>query len=306
MSLTNGNVRGLRTTPVNRATFLWINSESENVRGTNSSWEYDISALPLSKNVAYQLQIKSVTYPNNSPQITSAYNYNRIKYEIVREVDNVVMTTRTLTLAEGTYDSAQLVFAFSQALNSDFLSVAGTYGGDPHTVAYSDITNRLTFRRTTFTAVGGNTFYVRLLGNDSLTQYNGAFGFGMAFVLGVAYGGVLTLPRASATADVACPNPPALTPYLYYSLLLEGINNANHSSDTPNIQNIVYRMPLTVGQGRYSYIYFETANVDQNTLYCSQLPSTLRFKIIDQYGQEFKSIPENAAIDLCMRIVPAE
>lgn len=299
------NVRSLRTSNLNRATFLWVNSESRNVQGTNNNFSYDLTLTPLDKNKAYNLIFKSVTFPNNSPQITTNYNYTTIRYEIVRESDDVVQTTRTISLAEGTYDSAQLVFMFSQTLNSDFLSVAGTYGGDPHTIAYSDITNRITFRRTLFTAVGGNTFYLRLLANDANSTFDGEFGFGLGFVLGLPYGGTLTLPRASATADVACPNPPNLQPYLYYSILLDGVNNYNHSSDTPSINNIVFRCPLTIGQGRYGYAYIEENNPDFGQLYVSTLPSRLNFRIIDQYGQLFP-FSENSALDLCIKIVPLE
>lgn len=301
----NGHTRVLRTSNLNRASFFWINSESQNVVGTNNRFSYDITLTPLDKNKSHNITIKSVTFANNSPQITAAYNYNRIFYEIVRESDNVVMTTRSINIAEGTYDSAQLVYAYANALNSDFLSVSGTYGGDPHTITYSDITNRLTFRRTTFTAVGGNTFYLRLLANDANSTYNGETGFGMGFVLGLPYGGTLTLPRASATADVACPNPPELMPYRYFNINMTGVNNYNHSSDAPSVNNIVFRCPLVVGTSRYSYIYIEEPHPDFGMLFFSTLPSRFEFSITDQYGQLFP-LAENSAIDLCLKVVPLE
>lgn len=301
----NGASRQLRTTALNRSTFLWINSESKNVTGSNNNFSYDIGQTPLDKNKPYKFIIKSVTAPNNSPQITARYNYNTINYEIVRDSDSTVMTTRQITIAEGTYDSAQLVFVVAQTLNNDFASVAGTYGGDAHTITYSDITNRITFRRTTFTTVGGQSFFIRLLANDANSTYDGTFGFGMGFILGLAYGGTLNLPRASVTADVACPSSPSLQPYLYYSILIDGINNYNHSSDIPSVNNICFRIPLTIGQGRYGYTFIEENNPDFGELYVSTLPSRLNFRVVDQYGQLF-GFSENSALDLCIKLTPID
>lgn len=306
MSLVSGTARNLKTSGLNRASFLWINSESQNVRGTNNDFAYDITQTPLDKNKAYNLHIKSCTFPNVSPQITAAYNYNRIRYEIVRLSDLAVMTTREIQIEQGTYDSAQLVFNLAAVLNQDFGSLSGTYGGDAHTITYSDITHRISVRRDAMTPIGGQTFFVRLLANDTNSQYNGEFGFGMGFVLGIAYGGVLNLPTLTGNANaVVCPNPPNLQPYLYFSILLDGVNNYMHSSDTPAINQIVFRAPLTVGAGRYSYGYIEENNPDFGQLYVSTLPSQLRFRIIDQYGNLFP-MAENGALDLCIKLTPIE
>lgn len=296
--------RQLKNTPLNKSSFFWINSESQNVTGTNNAFSYDISQTPLDKNKAYNLIIKSITYPNNSPQITTAYNYNSIAYQVIRADTGALQTTRTITLQEGTYDSAQLVFNLASLLNTDFASLA--YGDDTYTVIYSDITNRITFRRESKTAVGGIYYDIVLLANDTLSKYNGEPGFGLAFVLGLAYDGTLRLPsEVGNTNAVSCPNPPNLQPYLYFSILLDGVNNYNHSSDTPSVNNIVYRCPLTIGSGRYSYVYIEENNPDFGQLYVSTLPSRLSFRLVDQYGNLFPTA-ENSAVDITIKLVPLE
>lgn len=301
------SVRELKTPKLDRACFIYVNSESKGILGNNNNFKYDISTLPIDKNKSYNLYVKNVYFPSNSPQITTNYNYRTIRYEIYRADTGVVQTTRTISIEEGTYSSTQLVYNLARVLNSDFGSLAGTYGGDQYTITYDDITNRISFRRDSKTDVAGIYYNIRLLSNDDNSQYNGEYGFGMGFVIGLGYNSFLNLPAdiVSVSGLATCPNPPNLQPYLYYYIVLEGINNINIASDLPNVNNIVFKAPLTIADGRYSYVFVESSNPDFEQLFVSTLPSILNIRIIDQYGNLFP-LAENSAIDITLKLVPIE
>ena len=73
------NVRPLNTTPLNKASYLFINSESESVQGTNNNFSYSLDKLPQPKNISFNFYVKEVFYPSNVHQLQSNhYNYNRI------------------------------------------------------------------------------------------------------------------------------------------------------------------------------------------------------------------------------------
>ena len=301
------NLRNTRISNLDRSVFLYINSESRGINGSNNNFTYDISNLPLNKNQQYNLFVKNVYFPSNSPQITNLYNYNKINYQIYRDDTGAVQTTRLITIDEGTYSSTQLAFNVARVFNSDFGSLAGTYGGDVYTFTYDDITNRINIKRDSVTLVSGIKYNVRFLSNDTNSQYQGQPGFGMGFVLGLGYNSFLNLPNdIVTTAGLAiCPNPINLTPYLYYYLLIDGINNLNTASDLPSVNNIVFKCPLVVASGRYSYVFIDEANPEFGQLFVSTLPSVINVKVVDQYGNLFP-LAENSAIDITLKITPAE
>jgi hypothetical protein len=302
-----GTIRELKTPKLDRACFIYVNSESKGIIGSNNNFKFDISSLPIDKNKSYNFYVKNVYFPSNSPQITTNYNYRTIRYEIYRADTGVVQTTRTISIEEGTYSSSQLVFNVARVLNSDFGSLVGTYGGDQYTFTYDDITNRISIVRNSKNAVGGIFYNIRLLSNDDNSKYNGEPGFGLGFVLGLPYNSFLDLPAdiVTTSGSAVCPNPPNLQPYLYYYIVLEGINNINVASDLPNINNIIFKAPLTIADGRYSYVFVESSNPDFEQLFVSTLPSILSIRIIDQYGNLFP-LAENSAIDLTLKLVPIE
>ena len=125
--------------------------------------------------------------------------------------------------------------------------------------------------------------------------------------MGLAYNSFLNFPNnIVTTAGLAvCPNPVNLTPYLYYYLLVDGINNLNNASDLPSINNIVFKCPLVVASGRYSYVFIDEANPEFGQLFVSTLPSRINIKVVDQYGNLFP-LAENSAIDITLKITPTE
>lgn len=299
-------IRNLKATKLDRANFIFLNSESRAVRGNNSNFEFDISGLPVDKNKSYNVFIKNVYFPNNSPQITNNYNYNKINYEIYDISSGTVATTRLLTIDEGTYDSAQLVYAIARVLNADMTTLAATYGGDQYAFIYDDIINRIRVYRNTVTPVGGITYGIRFLANDNNSTYNGEPGFGMGFVLGISYNSTFNLPTSAGIGFIVSFNsPPQLQPYLYFYITVDGVSNHNISSDIENINNIMFRCPLAIGSQRYQYLYIEEAIPEFGQMIMSTLPSIIKVNILDQYGNSM-SMAQNAAIDLTIKLVPLD
>lgn len=299
-------IRNLKTTKLDRANFIFLNSESRSVRGNNYSFEFDISSLPIDKNKSYNIFIKNVYFPNMSPQITTKYNYNKINYEIYNISTGVVATTRSITLLQGTYDSAQLVYNFSRLLNSDLTTIAATYGGDQYTFLYDDIINRIRVYRNTVTPVSTVTYGIRLLANDNNSKYNGEPGFGLGFILGINYNSTFNLPNTAGALDIVdFNNPPQLQPYLYFYITIDGVNNHNISSDIENLNNIMFRCPLAIGNQRYQYIYIEESIPEFGQMIMSTLPSIIKVNILDQYGN-FMDLAQNSAIDMTIKLVPLE
>jgi hypothetical protein len=125
------NVRPLITTPLNKASYLFINSESESVNGTNNNFSYSLDKLPQPKNIAFNFYVKEVFYPSNVHQLQSNYyNYNKIGVEVRRVSDNTVSGTYQYILPEGTYDSSQLCTALAKAINDHMDLDAAFHGGD--------------------------------------------------------------------------------------------------------------------------------------------------------------------------------
>lgn len=299
-------LRNLKATKLDRANFIFLNSESRSVRGTNNSFQFDIGTLPIDKNKSYNIFIKNVYFPNMSPQITTKYNYNKIFYEIYNISSGTVATTRSVTLLQGTYDSAQLVYNFSRLLNSDLTTVAATYGGDQYTFLYDDIINRIRVYRNTVTVVGGVTYGIRLLANDDNSKYNNEAGFGLGFVLGVNYNSTFNLPNTAGVLNIIdFPNPPQLQPYLYFYITIDGVTNHNMSSDIENVNNIMFRCPLAIGSQRYQYIYIEESIPEFGQMIMSTLPSTIKVNILDQYGN-LMELAQNSAIDMTIKLVPLD
>jgi len=302
------NVRPLITTPLNKASYLFINSESESVNGTNNNFSYSLDKLPQPKNIAFNFYVKEVFYPSNVHQLQSNhYNYNKIGFQIIRLSDNNVMTTTTLTIDEGTYDTSQLCTAVASWINSYMTANALTYGGDQHSVSYNQITNHISFTRLSTTTVGGNTFFIRLLANDSNAKYQGVPGFGLAYVLGLAYNTNLNLPSSHVSDPTTiCPNPPNLTPFQYFYISCTGLANMNLCSDVESTSSIIYRCPLSLsGVGRYSHLVIQEANPEYGQYYLPTLNNRLNFQLLDQYGNLFE-MAENSAVDLTIKLVPIE
>jgi hypothetical protein len=300
------NIRNTTISNLDKSVFIYLNSESKGIVGSNNNFNFDINNLPLDKNKQYNLFVKNVYFPANSPQITDLYNYNKMNIQIINRNTQAVVATQLITIRQGTYSSAQLIFEFARIFNSYLTNVAVSYGGDNYEFTYDDILNRILIRRLTLTPVGGVNFDVRLLSNDANSIYNGEPGFGLGFVMGMPYNSFFNLPLSNITNNIfELPNPVNLTPYLYYYLLLEGINNLNTASDLPSVNNIIFKCPLIVASGRYSYVYIDEANPDFGQLFVSTLPSRLNIKVVDQYGNLFP-LAENSAIDLTLKLTPTE
>ncbi len=304
----NQNVRQLKTTPLNKASYLFINSESESVIGTNNNFSYSLDKLPQPKNISFNFYVKEVFYPSNVHQLQSNYyNYNKIGFEIVRVTGNIVQTTSTFTVDEGTYDTSQLCTALATQINAYMTSTSATYGGDQYTVNYNQITNRFSFTRLSTTTVSSHTFYIRLLANDDNAKYQGVPGFGLAYVLGLAYNSTLNLPSSHTTNPTTIsPNPPNLTPFQYFYISCTGLANMNLCSDVESTSSIIYRCPLSLsGVGRYNHLVIQESNPEYGQYYLPTLNNRLNFQLLDQYGNLFE-MAENSAVDLTIKLVPIE
>jgi hypothetical protein len=302
----NQNVRQLKTTPLNKASYLFINSESESVQGTNNNFSYSLDKLPQPKNISFNFYVKEVFYPSNVHQLQSNYyNYNKVGFEVRRLSDFAVQTTGTFTIAEGTYDTSQLCTALATQINAYMTSTSATYGGDQYTVSYNQITNRFIFTRLSVTTVGGNTFYIQLVSNDSNAKYQGVPGFGLAYVLGLTYNGQFPLPT-TVNGTATCANPPNLTPFQYFYISCTGLANMNLCSDVESTSSIIYRCPLSLsGVGRYNHLQIQEANPEYGQYYLPTLNNRLNFQLLDQYGNLFE-MAENSAVDLTIKLVPIE
>lgn len=305
----NRNVRQLNTTPLNKASYLFINSESESVSGANNNFSYSIDKLPQPKNISFNFYLKEVFYPSNVHQLQSNYyNYNKIGFEIVRQAGNIVQTTSTFTIDEGTYDTSQLCTALATQINAYMTTNSAFYGGDQYSVNYNQITNHFSFSRLSTTQVGGQTFYIRLLSNDANAKYLDVPGFGMAYVIGLAYDSTLDLPTTHNPGNntTICPNPPNLTPFQYFYISCTGLANQNLCSDVESTSSIIYRCPLSLsGVGRYNHLVIQEANPEYGQYYLPTLNNRLNFQLLDQYGNLFE-IAENSAVDLTIKLVPIE
>lgn len=298
-------IRNLKASRLDKANYLFINSESKDiVRGNTNDFTVDIANLAIDKNKPYNIYIKNIYFPNMSPQITNNYNYNKIGLRVMRVSDNAIMATTTLTILEGTYSASQLAYYVVRAINNYSTSVAGTYGGDSYNMGYDDITNRLYIIRSTVTAVGGQTYYFRLLANDSNTLYDGSHGFGLAYVLGLNYDSTFNLP-SSTGSTLTFPLPPQLYPYLYFYISIDGISNVNLCTDAPGINNIVFRCPLALDQPRYTYTYIEESIPEFGQMIMTTLPTKFRISVLDQYGNLFP-LADNTAVDMTLKLVPIE
>jgi hypothetical protein len=305
----NRNVRQLGATPLNKASYIFINSESESVSGTNNNFSYAIDKLAQPKNISFNFYLKEVFYPSNVHQLQSNYyNYNKIGFNIRRFSDLSIQATSTFTIAEGTYDTSQLCTALATQINDYMTTNSATYGGDQYSVNYNQITNRFSFTRLSTTFVSGEKFYVQLLSNDSNAKYQNVPGFGLAYVLGLAYNSSISLPvvNTGTGSTITCPNPPNLTPFQYFYISCTGLANQNLCSDVENTSSIIYRCPLSLsGVGRYNHIVVQEANPEYGQYYLPTLNNRLNFQLLDQYGNLFE-IAENSAVDLTIKLVPIE
>jgi len=305
----NQNVRQLKTTSLNKASYLFINSESESVSGTNNNFSYALDKLPQPKNISFNFYVKEVFYPSNVHQLQSNYyNYNKIGFQIVRQSGNVVQATSTFTVDEGTYDTSQLCTALATQINAYMTANAAFYGGDQYTVSYNQITNHFAFTRLSTTTVSLHTFFIRLLANDANAKYQAVPGFGLAYVLGLAYDSTLNLPQSHIPGNniTICPSPPNLTPFQYFYISCTGLANMNLCSDVESTSSIIYRCPLSLsGVGRYSHLVIQESNPEYGQYYLPTLNNRLNFQLLDQYGNLFE-MAENSAVDLTIKLVPIE
>jgi hypothetical protein len=303
----NQNVRQLKTTPLNKASYLFINSESESVQGTNNNFSYSLDKLPQPKNISFNFYVKEVFYPSNVHQLQSNYyNYNKIGFEIRNIANQTVATTGTFTIAEGTYDTSQLCTALATQINAYMTSTSGSYGGDQYTVNYNQITNRFSFTRLSLTSPGsGVQYYIRLFSNDANAKYQGVPGFGLAYILGLAYNSTFNLPT-TLNGVSTCPNPPNLTPFQYFYISCTGLANMNLCSDVESTSSIIYRCPLSLsGVGRYNHLVIQESNPEYGQYYLPTLNNRFNFQLLDQYGNLFE-MAENSAVDLTIKLVPIE
>ena len=181
-------------------------------------------------------------------------------------------------------------------------TTSATYGGDQYTFGYSDILNRFYFTRASVTPRAGVTYDLQILSNDSLSQYNGAWNFGGAYVLGCNQNTVFNLPTATVVT-VFLPNAPSLQPYSYLYVCCRQINNLNYCSDIILRNDIIYRAPLFLNDtGKYMYQFVEEASEEFQRLQISTLNNKLDFDIVDQYNNPLL-FPSNAAIDLTIKLV---
>jgi len=303
------NVRPLITTPLNKASYLFINSESESVNGTNNNFSYSLDKLPQPKNIAFNFYVKEVFYPSNVHQLQSNYyNYNKIGVEVRRVSDNTLSGSWQYILPEGTYDTSQLCTALAKAINDQMFLEDQYHGGDQYSVNYNQITNRISITRLSTTVVGGNTFYLRLLATDNYAKYQGVPGFGLAYVLGLAYDSTLNLPSTHVAPNniATCPSPPNLTPHQYFYISCTGLANMNLCSDVESTSSIIYRCPLSLsGVGRYTHLVIQESNPEYGQYYLPTLNNRLNFQLLDQYGNLFE-MSENSAIDITIKLVPIE
>jgi hypothetical protein len=303
------NVRPLITTPLNKASYLFINSESESVQGTNNNFSYSLDKLPQPKNIAFNFYVKEVFYPSNVHQLQSKhYNYNKIGFRVRENSTGNIMVTANFQIDEGTYDTSQLCTAVAAQINAYSTAQASSYGGDQYTVNYNQITNHISFTRLSTTLVLGQAYSIELLANDAFAKYQNVPGFGLAYVLGLSYNSTFGLPSSHTVPlnITICPNPPNLTPFQYFYISCTGLANMNLCSDVESTSSIIYRCPLSLsGVGRYSHLVIQEANPEYGQYYLPTLNNRLNFQLLDQYGNLFE-MAENSAVDLTIKLVPIE
>lgn len=290
--------RNLNENRANEANYLFINSESKKISGNNNNFSFDLSDFPVIKNKAYNLFIKSVYYPTTINQITSLYNYNSFTMEAVHTGGGVVeINTHIVTIAEGTYNTSQYAQAVAKAINT--ICDANEY--DKVNMGYDDIRNRFYFTRENNQA---STRNLVILSNDSLSQYNGEYGFGGAYILGLNYNSSFTIGQNTAESYYL-PNPGNLQPYAYFFMGIQGVTNLNYNTDIPERFDILYRCPLNLSSSKYQYAFIEESNETFTQMTFSVLPTRMHISFIDQYNN-LVNFPQTASVDITIKLVPLE
>lgn len=288
--------RNLNENKANEANYLFINSESKKVSGANNNFSFDMSDFPVIKNKPYNLFIKNVYYPTTINQITALYNYNKFTLDIY-DGSNVFYYSYTITISEGTYNTSQYAQAVAKAMNTIF----DTYNLDRIKMGYDDIRNRFYFQREN-NINNGYTYYIR--GDDSLSQYNGEYGFGGAYVLGLNYN-TQFLIGTNVFLDYYLPNPGNLQPYSYFFMNISGVTNLNYNTDIPERFDILYRCPMNLSNNKYQYAFIEESNESFTQMTFSVLPTRMNISFIDQYNN-LVNFPQTASVDITLKLVPLE
>ena len=297
---------------LNRSSYIFLNSESDTINqinGNNAQFSFDVARnLPhLDVNKEYNIYIKDIFFKNSIYQLDSTYNYNRIRVEAYRSDTNAVVNNTTLTLLEGSYDVDSFISQFQTILNA--WCTNNNY--NTYSVGYNSYQNQITFNRNTLSFFPTTAYYIhlRFRSDDALSRYNGTFGFGLSWIIGLAKNSFYNLPTiVSANPALVWYSPPNqlnLQPHTYlYISISNGISNLNYATDIPNINSVMYRIPLI--SKRFELLYIDSTNPEFTMYHSGNLPNVLFITLLDQYGNIVNLRDETSAWDLTLKVVPVD
>ena len=278
-----------------KSTYLFINNDSPNfITGTSYNFNYDISKVNLNRTRAHKMYLKDIYFNTNALyQISDKYNYNKVRFYITNGANVIILYGQ---IQEGNYNTEEFILAFERMLNATLIN----YGS--FSVNYNSITNRLTFSCLTYLIPAARIYIDAQDTEYSYSSIVNSYGFGMSYVLGCNENTRLEneLPFNTVPGNLdnnrLMASTLKLTPYNFFYISIDNITNTNASSDVDSVTNLLFR--IVVPSLKNSVVYIENFTPEFNEVYTTQMPSSLRIKLVDQYNQPLDGFSGEMSITL--------